>query len=73
MHRDFALLVTIAGLEPAHLAEPPPQDGVSTNSTIWPRTVNINSFNVKDSLIKSQNQKSNNTMIGCKYKGKIEY
>ncbi len=29
----FFILVPMAGLEPARLASPPPQDGVSTNST----------------------------------------
>src|SRR5262245_62943327 len=27
-----------AGFEPAHLSAPPPQDGVSTNSTTWALT-----------------------------------
>jgi hypothetical protein len=35
---DFNL-VPRAGLEPARLSPPPPQDGVSTNSTTWAKII----------------------------------
>jgi hypothetical protein len=32
----FHLFVTTTGFEPARLAAPPPQDGESTNFSMWP-------------------------------------
>ena len=34
--RSFHLFVTTTGFEPVRLAAPPPQDGESTNFSMWP-------------------------------------
>ena len=39
-----AILVPMVGFEPTRLASPPPQDGVSTNSTTSARSCRISLF-----------------------------
>ena len=40
----FKERVPRTGLEPAHLAAPPPEDGASTNFAIWAITINMKLF-----------------------------